>query len=79
MGGAPVGEVAGGAGEASEELLELAEGGVAGEVGGWVAAGAAAGELRLVAIEHGALVPARHRCGGGERGMRVRWRGRGLG
>ena len=79
MGGVPVGEVAGGAGETAEELLELAEGGVAGEVGGWVAAGAAAGELRLVAVEHGALVPARHRCGGGERGMRVRRRGRGLG
>lgn len=79
MGGVPVGEVAGGAGEAAEELLELAEGGVAGEVGSWVAAGAAAGELRLVAVEHGALVPARHRCGGGERGMRVRRLGRGLG
>jgi len=56
----PVGEVAGGAGEAAEELLELAESGVAAEVGGWVAARAAAGELRLVAVEHGALVPTRH-------------------
>jgi hypothetical protein len=38
---------------------------VAGEVGGRVAAGA--GELRLVAVEHGALVPTRH--GGGLRGF----------
>lgn len=76
MGVVPVREVAGGAGETAEELLELAKGGVAGEVGGWVAAGAAAGELRLVAVEHGALVPARHSCGAGERGMRVRRRGR---
>jgi hypothetical protein len=79
MGVVPVREVAGGAGETAEELLELAKGGVAGEVGGWVAAGAAAGELRLVAVEHGALVPARHRCGGGEGGMRVGRRGRGRG
>jgi hypothetical protein len=78
-GSVPVGEVAGGASEAAEKLLEFAEGGVAGEVGGWVAARAAAGELRLVAVEHGALVPARHSCGAGERGMRVRRRGRGRG
>lgn len=63
MGALPVGEVACGAGEASEELLELAESGVAGEVGGWFAPEAAAGELRLVAVEDGALIPTRH--GGG--------------
>lgn len=51
----PVGEIAGWAREASEELLELAEGGMAGEVGGGIAA--RAGELRLVAVEHGPLVP----------------------
>lgn len=33
---------------------------MAGEVGGGVAAGAAARELRLVAVEDGALVPTRH-------------------
>lgn len=61
----PVGEIACGAGEASEELLELAESGVAGEVGGWFAPEAAAGELRLVAVEDGALIPPRHGGGGG--------------
>jgi hypothetical protein len=70
----PVGKVAGGAREAAEELLELAEGGVAGEVGGGVAA--RTGELRLVAVEHGALVPTRHGCGcvcgGGARERRMR-------
>ena len=54
-GGVPVGEVTGRAGEAAEELLELAEGGVAGDVGG---GGVALGELRLVAVEDGALIPA---------------------
>jgi hypothetical protein len=34
---------------------------VAGDVGG---GGVALGELRLVAVEDGALVPARHGCGG---------------
>ena len=53
--GVPVGEVAGGAGEAAEELLELAEGGVAGDVGG---GRVALRELRLVAVEDRALVPA---------------------
>jgi len=78
----PVGEVAGGAGEAAEELLELAESRVAAEVGGWVAARAAAGELCLVAVEHSALVPTRHGCGGGgggEIGGGMRVRGCGLG
>jgi hypothetical protein len=81
----PVGEVAGGTGEAAEELLELAESGVAAEVGGWVAARAAAGELRLVAVEYGALVPTRHGCGcgggggGGGLGRGMRVRGCGLG
>jgi hypothetical protein len=70
----PVGELAVGAREAAEELLELAEGGVPGEVGGGVAA--RAGELRLVAVEHGALIPTRHGCGCGggsarERRLRV--------
>lgn len=59
----PVGEVAGRAREAAEEFLELAEGGMAGEVGGGIAA--RAGELRLVAVEHGPLVPTRHGCGCG--------------
>jgi hypothetical protein len=68
----PVGELAVGAREAAEELLELAEGGVPGEVGGGVAA--RAGELRLVAVEHGALIPTRHGCGcgGGGGGARER-------
>jgi hypothetical protein len=55
---------------------------VARDVGG---GGVALGELRLVAVEDGALVPARHGCGcggGGERGARAcgcgcgwEWRG----
>lgn len=47
------------AAEAADELLELAEGGVAGEVTG-VGVSAAAGELGLVAVEHRSLVPTRH-------------------
>ena len=47
------------AAEAADELLELAEGGVAGEVTG-IRISAAAGELSLVAVEHRSLVPTRH-------------------
>lgn len=47
------------AAEAADELLELAEGGVAGEVTG-VGVSAAAGELGLVTVEHRSLVPTRH-------------------
>lgn len=55
----PIREVGVGGGEGADELLEFAEGGVAGEVAG-VRIGAAAGELGLVAVEHRTFVPSRH-------------------
>lgn len=55
----PVGKVSFVAIEAADELLELAEGGVAGD-GALVGVPAAAGELGLIAVKHRSFVPTRH-------------------